>query len=127
MQEDVLQRVKQILNERFKNNVSLMAREIGVEQNTLNNYVVGKRKPSLELAMAILRTFGDISAEWLMRGTGTMTNGAEGVEKPMMTNSQIISTIDFVDTMTAQVKSLREENMMLKEQLAKTAQNRKKA
>ena len=43
-----------------------------MDATTFNNYMLGKRKPSLELAVAILRTFPDVSAEWLMRGEGTM-------------------------------------------------------
>lgn len=38
---------------------------IGIHQVTLNNYILGKRKLSLEVIEAILKAFPDVSAEWL--------------------------------------------------------------
>lgn len=122
MEDAVLQRVKSIITEKAKN-ATQFSREIGMNQVTLNNYLLGKRKVSLELVMSILTTYGDVSSEWLLRGTGTMSNGIEDVEKPIMNNDQIMSLVESINTMSAQVKSLREENLMLKSQ----AQNRKKA
>ena len=46
--------------------------KIGVNQKTLNYYMLGKRKLSLEIIEAILNAFPEISAEWLLRGTGSM-------------------------------------------------------
>jgi hypothetical protein len=46
--------------------------KIGVNQKTLNYYMLGKRKLSLEIVEAILNAFPEISAEWLLRGTGSM-------------------------------------------------------
>lgn len=123
MQESVIQRINEILRTKCKDNISNMSREIGIHQTTLNNYFLKKRKPSLEFVEAILHSYEDISAEWLLRGTGTMSNGIEDVEKPIMNNDQIMSLVESINTMSAQVKSLREENLMLKSQ----AQNRKKA
>lgn len=48
------------------------AMKIGVNQVTLNNYTANKRKLSLEIIEAILNAFPEISAEWLLRGTGSM-------------------------------------------------------
>ena len=36
------------------------------------DYMLGKRKLSLEIIEAILNAFPEISAEWLLRGTGNM-------------------------------------------------------
>ncbi len=79
MQEDIknetknaqLQRVKNILLEQYNSNVSAMARAINCEQATLNNYIIGRRNLSLDLINAIL-TNTELSAEWLMRGVGSM-------------------------------------------------------
>lgn len=49
-----------------------LARRLGISQSTLNGYTLGKRKPSYDLAESVLNAFSDVSAEWLMRGEGTM-------------------------------------------------------
>ena len=52
-------------------NPKTFAEKIGIAQRTINNYVNG-RFPSYEAIHAILHTFPDVSAEWLMRGEGEM-------------------------------------------------------
>ena len=52
-------------------NPKTFAEKIGMAQRTINNYVNG-RFPSYEAIHAILQTFPDVSAEWLMRGEGPM-------------------------------------------------------
>lgn len=52
-------------------NPKTFAEKIGMAQRTINNYVNG-RFPSYEAIHAILHTFPDVSAEWLMRGEGEM-------------------------------------------------------
>lgn len=51
---------------------SAFSKLIGIHQVTLNNYILGKRKLSLEVVEAVLRTFKDVNAEWLIRGQGEM-------------------------------------------------------
>lgn len=45
------------------------------------NYLSGRQVPSLDFVMAILRKFEDVSAEWLLRGEGTMLK-SEAVGNP---------------------------------------------
>lgn len=75
MEEDLIFRIKQIVRERASGNVSQCARHINIEQTRLNNCLIGKRKPSLDICARILTAFPDISAEWLMRGEGPMHKG----------------------------------------------------
>lgn len=51
---------------------SSFSKLIGIHQVTLNNYILGKRKLSLEVVEAVLNTFKDVNAEWLIRGEGEM-------------------------------------------------------
>ena len=68
---EIIQRIKFLIKE--KNcSVNSFAREIGISQRTLNNYVLLGRLPSYEAIHAILNKFTDVSAEWLMRGEGSM-------------------------------------------------------
>lgn len=66
-----IERIKMMISEMAKSERDF-AMKIGVNQVTLNNYTANKRKLSLEIIEAILNAFPEISAEWLLRGTGSM-------------------------------------------------------
>ena len=68
---DIIQRIKTIIEEKG-HTVNSFSKEIGIAQVTLNNYIRLGRYPAYETLHAILHTFTDISAEWLMRGEGSM-------------------------------------------------------
>lgn len=72
MEDDVIARIKAVVDCVARGNTSLFARDISISQVTLNNYMLGKRKPSLDVCLKILSAFPDISAEWLLRGEGSM-------------------------------------------------------
>lgn len=49
-----------------------LASVLGLSPATITNYLGGVKEPSYEFIMAILTTYPDISAEWLLRGEGSM-------------------------------------------------------
>lgn len=70
------------MNERLLQLISLKAKSVrdfaiilGVNQPNVDRYVKG-RAPSYEFLQLVLSTFPDISAEWLMRGEGSMYKDA---------------------------------------------------
>jgi transcriptional regulator with XRE-family HTH domain len=67
-----IDRIKMLIKKRAKSEREF-ALKIGMKQATLNLYVLGKSKLSLEAVDLILKAFPDISAEWLLRGEGNMT------------------------------------------------------
>lgn len=70
MKDAVLQRVKELFDIKgFKSEKSL-AEAIGIKQRTFNQQLTGQRALSLDTVLAILSTFDDLSAEWLLRGKG---------------------------------------------------------
>jgi transcriptional regulator with XRE-family HTH domain len=71
---EVNDRIKLLIEEKAKSERDFALR-IGINQATLNYYTSGKRKLSLETIYAILGTFQDVSAEWLLRGEGEMLKG----------------------------------------------------
>lgn len=72
MQTSVIQRIKELINKRGVTPRGF-ASEINFNYSTLNNYLSGRRATiDSSLPEAILRTFGNISAEWLMSGRGEM-------------------------------------------------------
>ena len=48
------------------------AEAIGSKPAATNNYLNGTKEPSLEFVDKILSTYIDVSADWLLRGKGTM-------------------------------------------------------
>lgn len=51
---------------------SAFGREVGAKKAATNNYLSGKADPNIDFIMAVLGRFADVSAEWLLRGEGTM-------------------------------------------------------
>lgn len=68
---EILQRIKGLIEVKGFS-VNSFSKEIGIAQVTLNNYFRLNRLPAYETLHAILYTFPDVSAEWLMRGEGDM-------------------------------------------------------
>lgn len=67
----MIERVKKIIETKSKS-VREFSSMIGVKQVTLNQQISGSRSLSLDVVIAILNSFEDISAEWLLRGSGEM-------------------------------------------------------
>lgn len=94
----------------------------GLKQPTLDKQLKGLRAISMETIVAILNTFGDISAEWLMRGTGEMM-----LKPTLPTDLDRISTlVDTIATLQETINEknktigiLSEQNQQLKNQLNK--------
>lgn len=72
MENKVLERIKNIMRE-FGLSPRAFAHEIGFNYSTLNNYLCGRRQTvDSDLIVKTLKRFDDVSAEWLLRGTGSM-------------------------------------------------------
>lgn len=71
MKEAVLQRVIDICSAKFASE-SQFAKAVGINQKTINQQFRRERSISVDTILAVLSSFEDISAEWLMRGTGDM-------------------------------------------------------
>lgn len=82
---EIVQRIQQLIEEKYgSRGEASFAKEIGIHQVTLNNYMLGKRKVSLEIIDAILKAFPDVSAEWLLRGEENYPQ--EKIELPLREN-----------------------------------------
>lgn len=71
MKSSLLQRVTQI-KEYYGLNELRFSKRLGMAQSTINGYFIKGRTPSIDIIMAILNEFKEISSEWLLRGTGHM-------------------------------------------------------
>lgn len=71
MKDAILQRVIDVYNIKA-NSEAQFAKLIGANQKTINQQFKGDRALSLDTILSIIRSFEDISTEWLLRGTGSM-------------------------------------------------------
>ena len=71
MEANIYQRVKLILENKSVS-VNAISKQINVAQATLNPQLRGDRTLAANIVEKILTAFPDVSAEWVMRGVGTM-------------------------------------------------------
>lgn len=71
MEKTIYQRVKCVLEDKSIS-VNSLSKQINVAQATLNPQLRGDRTLAANIVEKILDAFPDVSAEWLMRGVGTM-------------------------------------------------------
>lgn len=71
MEVTIYQRVKLILEDKSIS-VNALSKQINVAQATLNPQLRGDRTLAANIVEKILTAFPDVSAEWVMRGVGTM-------------------------------------------------------
>lgn len=71
MEYSVYQRLMSIL-ENKQLSVNALSKIIGMSQTTLNTQLKGERTLAASVVEKFLLSFPDVSAEWVMRGTGSM-------------------------------------------------------
>ena len=67
----MIERILKILKTR-KLTASQFAGSIGVQPSSVSHVISGRNKPSLEFIQKILKVFPDLSADWLLFGSGNM-------------------------------------------------------
>jgi len=79
MEKELKKRLNELL-ETKQLSVNAMAGMIGMQTKTLNNQISTKTAVSAITILSILATFTDVSAEWLLRGSGPMFISEENME-----------------------------------------------
>lgn len=69
MERLVAQRIKSVLDSK-QISIAAFSKMIGMQQVTCNRQIRGDQSVSLGLIEGFLKEFGEISAEWLLRGKG---------------------------------------------------------
>lgn len=107
---DKREQIKEIMRIKNISSVRQLARIINMTEGTLNNQMAGNRAISLETIEAILNTFEDISADWLLRGKGDMME--QSAQKynfvDLFLNNMTHSDPDELDKYQAVLTSVRE-------------------
>lgn len=83
MKKAIYQRVKLVL-ENKSISVNALSKQINVAQATLNPQLRGDRTLAANIVAKILDAFPDVSAEWLMRGVGTMYSNQDADDSSYM-------------------------------------------
>lgn len=93
-----------------------MSRELGVDAGTFGNILNGNRGVSAGLLSKFLETYPSVSAEWLMRGVGSMfaADGRVGSENIANNNN---SQINAGDTINRLVSLLEEKDKQINQLL----------
>lgn len=76
--QEITERVKKVMDENDLSS-SQMADKIGVQRSAMSHVLSGRNKPSLDFVLKVLKSFPNISSEWLLKGQKI---GAEFGEKP---------------------------------------------
>jgi hypothetical protein len=99
-----------------------MSRELGVDAGTFGNILNGNRGVSAGLLSKFLETYPSVSAEWLMRGVGSMfaADGHVGGENIANNNN---SQINAGDTINRLVSLLEEKDKQINQLLQILASN----
>lgn len=83
MEVTIYQRVKCVLEDKSIS-VNALSKQINVAQATLNPQLRGDRTLAANIVEKILEAFPDVSAEWLMRGVGTMYSNQDADDSSYM-------------------------------------------
>lgn len=105
----MIERIKKIIECKSKS-VREFSMLINVKQVTLNQQITETRGLSLDIVTAILNSFEDISAEWLMRGKGEMflSEKSEETASSEEKNEELQFLRERIISLEAENKVLRE-------------------
>ncbi len=110
---DINERISLIIENQANGNQKKFAEKIGFAPQVVYNIVSGRKsKPSFDVLNAILSSFVDISAEWLISGRGKMLKTDTSVSEPR----QMADTF-IIDKLLNEIKELSAENAVLKREI----------
>jgi len=118
LEQTLKQRVEDVVKQYYNGSVNKFATALGIRQTTLNDQINGKSKISAAALLALLDVHPDISAEWLLRGSGsmllsepqheTLTGEIRGDSETIAALKETIAAQKIaIDALTDQVKVLK--------------------
>ena len=88
MEVTIYQRIMLILDNK-QVSVNALSKLVEMSQTTLNTQLKGERALSANVVSKVLSVFPDVSAEWLMRGVGTMYSSQDADDYSCMVGETI--------------------------------------
>ncbi len=120
MENAMLERLRGVRASKAKS-VNNFAKLIGMSQTTVNGIMLGSRGVSVDIIVAVLTAFPDVSAEWLMRGEGEMLRSEEVAQNALISDETIAhytSVVKSYETLLAnrdeQIRKLELELIQVK-------------
>lgn len=90
------------------------AAKCGITQQTLNKQLKGEREISLSVISAILNTYTEVSAEWLLRGEGEPTKKVKPVsDRETLLIDTIAMQQETINNLKTKIKSLEAELIII--------------
>ncbi len=117
----IVDRLNELLN--FSGlSVRSFSMKCNISQPTLDKQLKGLRGVSTETLVNVLHTFPQVSAEWLLRGEGTMFKDTTPLEvmeaKANEALAKVVSSYqEMLDVKNERIAKLEEENRQLKAQV----------
>lgn len=124
MESPILQRVIQTIKE-LELTDNQFSKKLGIAQTTMSGYLSGNRKLSLQVIESMLNAFGDISAEWLLRGEGEMYKTVSENKNNNIDESQYVSIqkyeriVNLFGQTASELKEMALENKTLYDEIRK--------
>ncbi len=116
----MVERLKQIISH-FGISDRQFALSCGIAQNTLSRQLNGARELSLTTVYTVLSCYPEISAEWLLRGTGEMLLTSEQPTEAKDRMNKLIDTIAFqqdtINNLQRRINELETTNKRLEVEL----------
>ncbi|MEO5026450.1 hypothetical protein [Bacteroides stercoris] len=111
MEKALTKRFKDLI--KFKKSSILdFSKQIGIAQTTLNCQLYSTRGISINVILLTLKTFPEISAEWLLRGEGSMIRETSPV---LLSHAgQVQLDEGLLESQHEKIRMLEAENNMLK-------------
>jgi len=99
--------VYEYLNEKYHINKGVFAKQIGITAGHISDVLGKKKNPGGEMISGILFAFAEISAEWLMRGTGEILQSTDTKTNPP--NIEIQKLNDVIKQLQLNLKATEKE------------------
>ena len=109
---DILTRLKEIISFSGLSNRAFSIK-CGIAQKTLDNQLKGLRSLSLDTTVSVLNAFPDVSAEWLLRGTGQILLSTTLNSE----NDRMNKLVDTIATLQEAINAKSETISLLKDRI----------
>ncbi|NDV46292.1 helix-turn-helix domain-containing protein [Paludibacter sp. 221] len=110
MMKDVIKRVELVMEKFNIEKDNKFSEIIGLEQKTVNNYLKGRRKPSLEFLVKIHEVL-NINLDWLITGRGEMQlkESKEAEQSGVSDNELILQLKERIEKLEEDKEHYRQE------------------
>ena len=84
-----------------KLNATQLSEIIDVQRSSISHVLNGRNKPSLEFVQRLVKEFPEVSFEWLVNGSGSLTKTGTNVTPPSTTQTDdVVTNVTQEDTST---------------------------